>query len=218
LTAKRERRKTDAAMKQKNWVLWLLVVLFLASEVFLFSANRQKDAAITSLSEAKEQVEQLQSQLDQIKASNTESQVAEISRLRAENQDLPKLRAQVTQLEAQNQKLTQQFQSTLDAAQKQQDELQQLSAENQQVRAAAQQSNADAERNHCLNNLRQIDAAKNQWALENSKAIGAVPAEEDLVPYLQNGVFPVCLSGGTYTIGAIGTPPACSIHGSLPTQ
>jgi len=206
--------KTDAAMKMKSWVLWLLVVAFLASEVFLFSANRQKDEALTSLNAAKQQAEQLQTQLDQLKASSADLQNAEVSRLRAENQDLPRLRNQVTQLQAANDQLSQQLKNTITAAQQQQEQLQQVQTENQQARAAAQ-ADADAqviaERNHCINNLRQIDAAKNQWALENNKAAGAVPAAEDLLPYLQNGVFPVCPSGGTYTIGAIGVPPTCSV-------
>jgi cytochrome c-type biogenesis protein CcmH/NrfF len=36
-------------MKLKNWVLWLCVVVLLAGEFFLFSANRQKDAALVQL-------------------------------------------------------------------------------------------------------------------------------------------------------------------------
>ncbi len=203
-------------MKQNNWILWLLVIAFLASEVFLFSANRQKNAAISSLREAKQRVEQLQTQLDQLKSSNIEAQVAEISRLRAENQDLPKLRNQITQLQAQNHKLTQQLQSTATVAQRQQEQLQQLSAENQQANTAAQQ--VDAERNACINNLRQIDAAKQQWALENNKTADAIPTEQDIAPYIKldaNGNIPRCPSGGTYTIGAVGTPPTCSIPGHV---
>jgi hypothetical protein len=65
--------------------------------------------------------------------------------------------------------------------------------------------------NACLNNLRQIDAAKNQWALEKRGKTGDVPTLQDLTPYLKNGVFPACPAGGTYTIGAVGNDPACSI-------
>jgi septal ring factor EnvC (AmiA/AmiB activator) len=212
LTAKRERRKTDVAVKQTNWILWFLVVAFLASEVFLFSANRQKDAAIMSLREAKQQVEQLQTQVDALKNSAAQSQDAEMSRLRAENQDLPRLRNQVTQLQMANQKLTQQFQSTLTAAQKQQDQLQQLAAENQQSRAIAAQLEVD-QRNKCINNLRQLDAAKQQWALENNKTAEAIPTEQDLAPYIPGNALPTCPSGGTYTLNAVGVPPICSIPG-----
>jgi chromosome segregation ATPase len=209
-------------MKMKSWVLWLLVVVFLASEIFLFSANRQKDAALVSFRAEKQRADDLQAQLDSLINSNIVSQSAELSKLRADNQDLPRLRNQVTQLQAENQKLSQQLNVTLTAAQQQQTQLEQVAAENQQARAAAQQADADAqvitERNHCINNLRQIDAAKNQWALENSKTADAIPTVQDLLPYLQDGIFPVCPSGGTYTIGVVGVPPTCSISGHVLPQ
>ena len=67
--------------------------------------------------------------------------------------------------------------------------------------------------NACINNLRQIDAAKQQWALENGKNAGDVPTAEDLKPFFKNGVFPTCPAGGTYTIGAVSNAPTCSIPG-----
>ena len=67
--------------------------------------------------------------------------------------------------------------------------------------------------NACLNNLRQIDAAKTQWALEKGKKTGDIPTAQDLTPYFKNGVFPICPAGGAYTIGAVGNDPACSITG-----
>lgn len=70
---------------------------------------------------------------------------------------------------------------------------------------------ATAQQNACINNLRQLDAAKNQWALEKVKKEGDVPTKEDLLPYLRK--WPVCPQGGTYTIGALGEPPTCSIPG-----
>jgi hypothetical protein len=66
----------------------------------------------------------------------------------------------------------------------------------QQARAAAQQAAADeqavTDRNTCINNLRQIDAAKNQWA-ENGKTADAVPTAQDIAPYIKldaNGNIP----------------------------
>ncbi|MBU6411737.1 MAG: DUF3352 domain-containing protein, partial [Verrucomicrobia bacterium] len=76
-----------------------------------------------------------------------------------------------------------------------------------------------AQRNACINNLRMIDGAKNEWALENRKTTGAVPTREDLLPYLSGRRWPVCPSGGTYTMNPIGQPPACSVPGhKLPSQ
>lgn len=68
-----------------------------------------------------------------------------------------------------------------------------------------------AQRNACINNLRRIDAAKREWALENNKNNGDIPTKEDLGPYLRR--WPVCPSGGTYSINPIGEPPTCSIPG-----
>jgi chromosome segregation ATPase len=216
-------------MNTKSWVLRLLVAAFLASVVLLFSANSQKNAALVSLNESKQQAADLQTQLDQLKSSIADSQSVELSKLRADNQDLPRLRNQVTQLTATNQKLTQQLQTILSTAKDQQTQLQRLTTENQQARAAVkeagaaiQQADAEAARKTCINNLRQIDAAKNQWALENNKAEGAVPTAQDIAPYIKldaDGNIPGCPSGGTYTIGAVGILPTCSIPGhALPTQ
>jgi hypothetical protein len=72
--------------------------------------------------------------------------------------------------------------------------------------------------NVCINNLRQIDAAKNQWALAGGKKPGDVPTAQDLKPYLKNGVLPVCPSAGIYTIGAVSNVPTCSISGHLLSQ
>jgi chromosome segregation ATPase len=209
-------------MKTNNRILWVLVVAFLASVILLFSANSQKNAALVALHESKQQAADLQSQLDQIKNSIAESQSAEVSRLRADNQDLPRLRNQVTLLTAANDKLTQQLKSVVTTAQDQQTQLEKLAAENQQARSAVQQAgaviqqaDAAAARNQCINNLRQIDSAKNEWALENGKTAGAIPTAQDLLPYIVGGAFPVCPSGGTYTIGAVGDSPACSIPGHV---
>ena len=168
--------------------------------------------------EARQEAEEARTNLELLKISNADSQRAEISRLRADNLDLPRLRNQVTQLQAANRKLTQQLQTALATAQHQQDELQQLQAENQQARAAVHSAaavfSAEAQqRNACINNLRQIDAAKQQWALENKKTTDAVPTAQDLLPYFKDGIFPVCPSGGTYMIGTVGEVPTCSVPG-----
>jgi hypothetical protein len=68
---------------------------------------------------------------------------------------------------------------------------------------------ATSQQNACINNLRQIDAAKNQWALEKGKKMGDVPTKEDLLPFLQR--WPACPAGGSYIIGAVGENPTCSI-------
>lgn len=63
--------------------------------------------------------------------------------------------------------------------------------------------------NACLNNLRQIDGAKDQWAIEVGVATGT-PTMGDLVGtanFIKK--TPVCPVNGAYTIGALGADPTC---------
>src|ERR1051325_1332197 len=65
--------------------------------------------------------------------------------------------------------------------------------------------------NSCMNRLRPIDAAKQQWAAEKEKRGTDVPTWADLKPYLEAGQtnvvaespIPHCPAGGTYTINAV---------------
>jgi len=70
-----------------------------------------------------------------------------------------------------------------------------------------------AQMNACVNNLREIDAAKHEWATENNKKETDTPTEADLAHYMKNGQFPTCPKGGVYSIGPVGEPPTCSIPG-----
>lgn len=75
-----------------------------------------------------------------------------------------------------------------------------------------------SQENACINNLRLIDVAKQQWALENKKQSTDTPTMQDLQPYLghgPNGEFPTCPTGGTYKIGTVGEKPTCSIPGHV---
>ncbi|MBI1178046.1 prepilin-type N-terminal cleavage/methylation domain-containing protein [bacterium] len=67
-----------------------------------------------------------------------------------------------------------------------------------------------AQKNACINNLRQIDGAKEQWALENNKASGAVQTT-DVAPYIKGSKMPTCPASGNYTVGDLGTSPTCTI-------
>jgi septal ring factor EnvC (AmiA/AmiB activator) len=217
-------------MKLKDWVLWLCVAGLLVTEVLLFSANRRKDATLVQLRESQQKIAQLQSDLDQLKNSSVATLSTENARLRAENQGLTQKFAQLQnengRLHGVNQQLTQQLQTAHNAVQQQQQQLQQMQAENQEAQPAnpvsepATESPASAVNplNACINNLREIDAAKQQWALENNKTAGAVPTAQDLLPYLADGLFPVCPSGGIYTINAVNVPPTCSIPGHVLPQ
>ena len=76
------------------------------------------------------------------------------------------------------------------------------------------QARTNARRGACINNLRLIDAAKEQYALENDKDSAVTPAAADVTPYLKSGAMPTCPAAGAYTIAAIGSKPTCSKAGS----
>jgi type II secretion system protein G len=65
--------------------------------------------------------------------------------------------------------------------------------------------------NACINNLRQLSGAKDEYALDNDNA---APAIADLVTtYITK--TPACPAGGAYTIGALGTDSSCNIGGHV---
>ncbi len=78
-----------------------------------------------------------------------------------------------------------------------------------------------AQANACINNLRQIDSAKQQWALETRQGTNGLPVVTDIDPYLGrsgNSSNVICPAGGatatfasSYTINSVSTPPACQI-------
>lgn len=75
---------------------------------------------------------------------------------------------------------------------------------------------ATSRTNACINNLRQIDAAKLQWALELKQPSTASPDQGDIQPFLGRGSagnWPTCPASGIYTIGNLSTAPSCSVAG-----
>ncbi len=62
----------------------------------------------------------------------------------------------------------------------------------------------------CVANLKQIESAKEQWAMETKQAATATPASTDLVSTFMK-TMPSCPSGGTYTIGTLSVRPTCSV-------
>src|SRR5258705_375311 len=78
--------------------------------------------------------------------------------------------------------------------------------------------------NACINNLRQVDGAIQQWALETKQSGSAAVTYANISAYLKNAV--ICPSGGTafsdsYTVADVSTKPVCQKVSSthvLPTD
>lgn len=66
----------------------------------------------------------------------------------------------------------------------------------------------------CISNLKQIDGATQQWALENKKTAKDAPEAAGILPYLKGRVLPECPKGGLYSLGqTVAVSPTCSCAG-----
>jgi len=75
-----------------------------------------------------------------------------------------------------------------------------------------------SQQNSCISNLRQIDSAVEQWAMETGQAAGSSPPSltSTLTPYIKlnsNSSIPLCPAGGTYTVNPVSAVPqvVCSL-------
>jgi prepilin-type N-terminal cleavage/methylation domain-containing protein len=77
-----------------------------------------------------------------------------------------------------------------------------------------------AEKTACINNLRQIDNAKEQWAMESKATPSATPTIANIQPYMGRGTAgtaPTCPMdsnnsfGTSYSINDLQTAPTCLI-------
>ncbi len=64
----------------------------------------------------------------------------------------------------------------------------------------------------CVSNLKQVDSAKEQLAMDEKLAAGSTVDATKLLNYVKKE--PTCPSGGTYTYGVIGADPTCSQGGT----
>jgi hypothetical protein len=72
----------------------------------------------------------------------------------------------------------------------------------------------DQSHSHCIANLKQIDSAKEQWAMDNKKGPGVPVTFKDLAGatlYMKSK--PTCPKGGIYVVGVVGKNPRCTQEG-----
>ena len=69
-----------------------------------------------------------------------------------------------------------------------------------------------SQKSACIANLKQIDGAKQTWALENKKVGTDLPVKADLYgtdKYIRDE--PTCPASGVYDIGVVNVKPTCTI-------
>ena len=70
-------------------------------------------------------------------------------------------------------------------------------------------SGKTSSKNACITNLRLIDSAMEQWAMDNNIPAGTVPSvsqESDIYSYIDGGT-PTCPSNGEYSLHTVGVKP-----------
>ncbi len=167
-------------------------------------ASRLRDQAQTLQKQHTEQIQQLQGERDQA-AGQLAALREDVVRLNRNADELLRLRGEVTRLRQQASEITA------------------LRTENNQLRNRATVRQAEPsttspaaedpvkQLNRCINNLRQIDAAMQQCALEHRLTVANVLTVDQIVPYLQGTNLPACPAGGSYTFGSLTNAPTCSI-------
>jgi hypothetical protein len=194
--------------------LFAIVVIVAIAAAGLVMQNQSQVKLRQENADLRQQVDQLAAlQADNERLSNQIVQISASKPSQDQMRELVKLRGEVSMLRTQKNQL-----------QSQNNELQNLREENRQLRErpAAQAAaptpapppiDPEAGRNACINNLRIIDAAKQQCASEHNLKVTETVTADQLAPYLKG--TPQCPLGGVYTVGPIGFKPTCSIPGHV---
>ena len=69
----------------------------------------------------------------------------------------------------------------------------------------------------CVSNMRQIDSAKQQWAMDTNAVGTDTPAAGEVLTYLSGGAMPTCPEGATaYVLDTVDTKQVCPNVGTFP--
>ncbi len=210
----------------KTILPWLCAAILAAGLAFAMMSNQKQAAELQQRRAESQELESLKAAAEEAKSTQSQSEGAELARLREDNKDLLKLRNEVQKLRSEKEQLSKQVQTSQAQAQAAQAQAQnaqaqfqtaQQQAQTAQAQAAALRLNAapEARQGVCINNLRQIDGAKQQWALENGRTADATPAVEEVAKYLAGTRLPICPGGGAYTLNAVNVKPMCNVPGHV---
>jgi len=216
-------------MKLKSLLPWVCVLGLLMGLGWLYAACQKQAAELTALREESQQLQKLRAEIEEASTTRAKAESDELARLRKDNDELLRLRNVVQQLRGERQQLATQVQRAQAQAQGAQAQVAALranpgssggpgqpgiAAPAAAVRAGQPPPNPEqVQAAACINNLRLMDGAKEQWALEKQKPAGALLTPADLAPYLKTNALPVCPAGGIYTLNPVGVAPICNIPG-----
>ncbi len=219
-------------MKFKTILLGLCLLALIVGVGALYLDNTKLKSEAAALRSENEQMHSARAAEEDSAGSQLQKANDELGRLRKDNEELLRLRNEVHQLRDEKAQLGKQVQTAQAQALNAQAQSAQAQAQAEALRLKAAQTppvltpeqqalqaryatNLTPEQaaNVCINNLRQIDGAMQQWALEYKKTADAIPTAADITPYLPGNKLPACPSGGAYTLNKVSDPPTCSIPG-----
>jgi hypothetical protein len=204
-------------MKLNVVLPWILVLGLGAAAASVYVKSAAKDSQISSLKQQVADLESLQTEVEELRArvAISEDQVLVPKK---DKEELIKLRGEMGPLRDRVNQLTREAELAKRNAEMAKSETAKVLQDSQNNAAAIATMRAEAQAqqnqqsiNICLNNLRQLDHAKQQWALENNTTAQSVPQPEEITHHLPGNVIPTCPGGGTYTLNDMGHLPTCSV-------
>lgn len=218
----RPRRYSGSA---RTPLLCLIAAVGAAGAVF-FYAQKDKAALQAQLAALREQARQAEAKAaDPKEIERLRAQVREAATLKKEIEEIHRLRGEVTLLRKDKAIFEQ---AKAENAQLR-DWANRVRAENAAVRGqpSTVQSQGqpmsdetrlerveEARKIVCIENLKQIDGAVLQWALENSKTDASPVDIRRAIDYLRGSVLPQCPARGVYTPGeTVSASPSCTVPG-----
>jgi chromosome segregation ATPase len=226
-------------MKMK-WLPWACFLGALAGMGVLYSTTQRQASELAQLRQDSQDLQTLRASVEDSKKNQAQSESDELVRLRKENEELLRLRNEVRQLRQDKQQLNQQVQAAQAQALGAQSQAQNAQAQAEALRLQAATNATSAmtaaeqafrarygtaaatpeqfKANACLNNLRLLESAKQQWAADNNKPAGSLLTAAQLTQYLPGNTMPSCPGGGVYTLNPVGITAVCNIPGHVLTR
>jgi hypothetical protein len=211
-------------MKVRLLLPWLCLLGSLIGLAWVYTGSKNKDAELVTLREESQQLQQLRAEAEDAKTNSMQAASEEVARLRKDHEELLRLRNEVRQLRGDKQQLNTELHTAQTQVQGVQAQMEAMRVNTPPPGAPGQPnpggrpgappvSPEQANTQACINNLRLIDGAKQQWALEHQKPGSALMTQADLVPYFKDKVMPPCPAGGVYTLNPVSVRPLCNIPG-----
>lgn len=197
----------------KFLIPWVACLASIIAAAVLFSQKQQLSAELAAASAAQAQLAEAQAELAELKKGAENDSGAS----KGGGDELHRLRNEVRQLRSQSGAAAERAAAAAAAAPALAPEVV-LSADAQKLKQEIEElkeQRREVQVDLCSQNMITLEHAINYWAGAFNKKPGDNVLPQNVTPYLKNQEFPLCPSGGNYTLRPLGTPPKCSIHGAL---